>query len=108
LTAELAGGLASAATEADVPVEVAFNTGLLTVFFSEQPVRSYADARACDLEAHAAFCRAMLDGGVYPPPSQFEAWFPSLAHGEAEIERTLDAAPQAFAAARTAEPAGRR
>jgi glutamate-1-semialdehyde 2,1-aminomutase len=74
--------------------------GLLTLFFSEWPVRNYDDARACDLDAHAAFCRAMLDRGVYLPPSQFEAWFPSLAHGEAELERTLEAAREAFAVIR--------
>ena len=45
-------------------------------------MRDYAGAAACDLERHAAFCRAMLERGVYLPPSQFEAWFPSLAHGE--------------------------
>jgi glutamate-1-semialdehyde 2,1-aminomutase len=55
-------------------------------------VRSYADARACDLEAHAAFCRGMLERGVYLPPSQFEAWFPSLAHSGGHVERTLEAA----------------
>ena len=52
--------------------------------------------RACDLEAHARFCRAMLDRGVYPPPSQFEAWFVSLAHDEAAIDRTLEAAAESL------------
>ena len=47
---------------------------------------------------YAAFCRAMLDRGVYLPPSQFEAWFPSLAHTDAHVERTLEAAREAFAA----------
>ena len=100
VTADLAGGLAGVAAEAGVPVQVSFTTGLLTVFFSDREVMSYEAARACDLEAHAAFCRAMIDRGIYPPPSQFEAWFPSLAHGEAEIERTLDAAREAFQGAR--------
>ena len=54
--------------------------GLLTVFFSDEPVHDYAGAQACDLDAYAAWCRALLARGVYPPPSQFEAWFPSLAH----------------------------
>ena len=45
-----------------------------------EPVHDYAGAAACDLDAHAAWCRALLARGVYPPPSQFEAWFPSLAH----------------------------
>ena len=73
------------------------STGLLTLFFSDAPVRDYAGAAACDLEAHALFCRAMLDRGVYLPPSQFEAWFPSLVHGEREVERTLAAAREALA-----------
>ena len=55
--------------------------------------------RRCDMEAYAAFCRAMLERGVYPPPSQFEAWFPSLAHTAEHVERTLAAAREAFAAA---------
>jgi glutamate-1-semialdehyde 2,1-aminomutase len=80
-----------------MPVQVASATGLLTLFFSEGPVRDYAGAAACDLEAHAAFCRAMLARGVYLPPSQFEAWFPSLAHGEHEVELTLSAAGEALA-----------
>jgi glutamate-1-semialdehyde 2,1-aminomutase len=105
VTAQLATGLSAAAADAGVPVEVASTTGLLTVFFTDRPVTDYAGARACDTDAHAAFCRALLDRGVYPPPSQFEAWFPSLAHGEAEVERTVEAAREAFAAARSAEPA---
>jgi glutamate-1-semialdehyde 2,1-aminomutase len=91
-TARLAEGLTEAASQAGAEVQVASAPGLLTVFFSAAPVTDYDGARACDLEAHAAFFRAMLDRGVYLPPSQFEAWFPSLAHGEDEIERTLAAA----------------
>ena len=53
-------------------------------------------AAACDLDAYGSFCRALLDRGVYPPPSQFEAWFVSLAHDEAAIERTVSAAAEAF------------
>ena len=71
-------------------------TGLLTVFFGPAPT-DLDGAKACDLDAHAAFCRAMLDRGVYPPPSQFEAWFPSLAHEDAHVERTVEAAREAFA-----------
>ncbi len=58
--------------------------------------RDFAAAAACDLDAHARFCRAMLDRGVYPPPSQFEAWFVSLAHDEATIDRTLEAAAESL------------
>jgi glutamate-1-semialdehyde 2,1-aminomutase len=96
-TAELASGLASAAAEAGVAVEVPHVTGLLTVFFSERPVRSYADAQACDMQAYGAFCRALLELGVYPPASQYEAWFPSLAHTAQHVERTVEAARTAFA-----------
>ena len=81
-----------------MPVQVQWTTGLLTLFFTAEPVRDYQGARKCDLEAHAAFCRAMLDRGIYPPPSQFEAWFPSLAHTDAHVERTLEAAREAFRA----------
>ena len=79
-----------------LPVHVQTEPGLVTVFFSEAPVRSYADAAACDLEAYATWCRALLAHGVYPPASQFEAWFPSLAHSEADLDRTITAARAAF------------
>ncbi len=102
ITQRLAEGLQGAAEAAGLGarVQVVSHPGLLTVFFSERPVRSLTDALACDLRAHAAWCRALLARGVYPPPSQFEAWFPSLAHSEAEIEHTLAAAAEAFAEAR--------
>jgi glutamate-1-semialdehyde 2,1-aminomutase len=88
VTEALATGLA----EVGGGTSVARATGLLTLFFAPEPPRNYAEARACDLEAHAAFCRGMLDRGIYLPPSQFEAWFPSLAHTEAQVERTAAAA----------------
>jgi glutamate-1-semialdehyde 2,1-aminomutase len=67
------------------------------VFFRRDRVRDYADAAGCDRDAYAAWCRELLARGVYPPASQFEAWFPSLAHDEAAVERTLEAATAAFA-----------
>jgi glutamate-1-semialdehyde 2,1-aminomutase len=99
-TERLADGLRTAAADAGVPVHVTSATGLLTVFFREGPVRDYADAAASDRDAHAAWCRELLARGVYPPPSQFEAWFPSLAHDDAVVERTLEAAAASFAAIR--------
>jgi glutamate-1-semialdehyde 2,1-aminomutase len=96
-TAELASGLERAASEAGVAASVVSRTGLLTLFFAPEPPRDYDDARACDLDAHAAFCRGMLDRGVYLPPSQFEAWFPSLAHTDAHLERTVSAAREVLA-----------
>ncbi len=94
LTDRFAAGLAELAS--DRPLQVASAPGLLTLFFSEAPVRNFAGAAACDIEAHARFCRAMLERGVYPPPSQFEAWFASLAHDEATIDRTLEAAAESL------------
>jgi glutamate-1-semialdehyde 2,1-aminomutase len=94
LTGRLAAGLREAA--GDRPVQIVSLCGLLTVFFSAEPVRDFAGASACDVDAHARFCRALLERGIYPPPSQFEAWFVSLAHDEAIIDRTIEAAAAAF------------
>jgi glutamate-1-semialdehyde 2,1-aminomutase len=95
-TAELAAGLASAAADAGVAVQVPHVTGLLTVFFTDRPVDDYTGAQGCDMEAYGAFCRALLELGVYPPASQYEAWFPSLAHTAEHVERTVEAAREAF------------
>jgi glutamate-1-semialdehyde 2,1-aminomutase len=97
LTERLASGLREAA--AGLPVQVASVCGLVTPFFSAEPVRDFAGASGCDLGAYGRFCRALLDRGVYPPASQFEAWFVSLAHDEAAIDRTAEAAAEAFAVA---------
>jgi glutamate-1-semialdehyde 2,1-aminomutase len=96
ITDTVSRGLEQAAHEAGCRVSVQTVPGLLTVFFTESPVRSYADAAACDLEAYATWCRALLARGVYPPASQFEAWFPSLAHSESDLDRTVTAARAAF------------
>ena len=90
LTDRLASGLRELAEGR--PLQVASVPGLLTLFFSAEPVADFASASASDLGAHAAFCREMLERGVYPPPSQFEAWFVSLAHDEEAVDRTLEAA----------------
>ena len=57
----------------------------------------HEDAKRCDLQAFGAWCRGLLARGVYPPPAQFEAWFPSLAHTSEHVDRTLEAAAAAFA-----------
>jgi glutamate-1-semialdehyde 2,1-aminomutase len=94
ITETLADGLRAAA--GDRPVQVSSVPGLVTVFFSAEPVRDFAGASACNTAAYGRFCRAMLDRGVYPPASQFEAWFPSLAHDDESIARTIEAAEEAF------------
>jgi glutamate-1-semialdehyde 2,1-aminomutase len=71
---------------------------LLTVFMRAEHVRDYADAAACDVDRYGALFRHLLERGVYLPPSQFEALFVSLAHGDAEIDRTVDAVRDFFAA----------
>ena len=93
-THALADGLREAAGTR--PVQVAQTTGLVTVFFKDTPVHDYAGAAACDTEAYGAWCRALLARGVYAPPSQFEAWFPSLAHTSEHVTRTIEAAAAAF------------
>jgi glutamate-1-semialdehyde 2,1-aminomutase len=95
-TEALAAGLRDAAESHGVPVAVTSVPGLLTVFFAETAPRDYAGAQQCDHEAYAAWCRALLARGVYPPASQYEAWFPSLAHTSAHLDRTLDAVNAAF------------
>jgi glutamate-1-semialdehyde 2,1-aminomutase len=94
LTDRLADGFTALAAER--PLQVASAPGLCTLFFSPEPVLDFVAAQACDTAAHARFCNAMLDRGIYPPPSQFEAWFVSLAHSEATVDRTLEAAAEAL------------
>ena len=94
VTETLVDGLRAAA--GDRPVQVASVPGLVTVFFTADPVRDFAGASACDTDAYGRFCRALLDRGVYPPASQFEAWFPSLAHDDEAIGVTINAAAEAF------------
>ena len=94
-THALADGLREAA--GDRQVSVTATTGLVTVFFAPEPPQDYAGAAACDTDAYGTWCRALLARGVYAPPSQFEAWFPSLAHTPEHIARTVEAAAAAFA-----------
>jgi glutamate-1-semialdehyde 2,1-aminomutase len=64
---------------------------LLTLFMADGSVRNFEDAQQCDTERYGALFRHVLDQGIYLPPSQFEALFPSTTHGEDEIERTVAA-----------------
>ena len=72
--------------------------GLLTVFFTENPVIDMGSASATDRESFGAFFHGMIDNGVYLPPSQFEAWFVSTAHTDADIEETLKAVKKSLPA----------
>jgi glutamate-1-semialdehyde 2,1-aminomutase len=96
--AALEAGLRRAAAGAGPDVSIARVGALLTVFFRPEAPRNGSEALTADREAYARFFGAMLDAGVLLPPSQFEAWFISLAHGPAEVERTIEAAAAAFRA----------
>jgi glutamate-1-semialdehyde 2,1-aminomutase len=92
LGGRLAAGLADAAREAGVPMQINAFGSLLTPFFTQEPVRDYRSALTSNTEAYGAFFRGMLDRGIYPPPSQFEAWFLSAAHTERDVDKTVKAA----------------
>ena len=92
----LAAGLAGAARDAGVALQVNAFGSLLTPFFTSTPVRDYQSALAANTRAYAAFFQGMLKRGVYPPPSQFEAWFLSAAHTDAQIKKTVAAAQEAM------------
>ena len=94
--ADLAVGLAAAASAADCSVSIARVGPLLTVFFRSSVPVNAAEALASDRGAFTRFFGAMLDQGVLLPPSPFEAWFPSMAHRPEEIQATLRAAAIAF------------
>jgi glutamate-1-semialdehyde 2,1-aminomutase len=96
----LAQGLAEAARDARVPLQVNAFGSLVTPFFTTTPVRDYDSALQADTSAYGRFFRGMLKRGVYPPPSQFEAWFLSAAHTDRDIEKTIAAARGAMREAR--------
>ena len=88
----LAAGLAEAARAAKLALQVNAFGSLVTPFFTASPVRDYESALAANTGTYAAFFRGMLARGVYPPPSQFEAWFLSAAHTDRDVKKTIDAA----------------
>lgn len=89
-------GLAAAACDACLPLSIAREGSLLTVFFSAESVTDYASARRCDTSIFARFFRGMLEEGIYWPPSQFEAAFLTLAHSQRDIDATLRATRKVF------------
>jgi glutamate-1-semialdehyde 2,1-aminomutase len=92
----LAAGLADAARAANVPMQVNAFGSLVTPFFTNEPVRDLQSAMKADTAAYGRFFTGMLARGVYPPPSQFEAWFLSGAHSEKDVEKTVRAAHAAL------------
>jgi glutamate-1-semialdehyde 2,1-aminomutase len=96
-TARIAEGVGRVAHEAGVPLTTNRVGSMFTWFFTDQPVTDFASAATSDTAAFGRFHRAMLDAGVWLPPSQYEAAFVSTAHGEAEIGMVLEAARTALA-----------
>ncbi|HUL16790.1 MAG TPA: glutamate-1-semialdehyde 2,1-aminomutase [Terriglobales bacterium] len=96
--ARLAEGLRQAAASAKVPAQVNARGSLATLFFIDQPVRNYQDAKRSDTKRFARYFREMLDRGIFLAPSQFEAAFVSAAHTERDVDRTLEAARESLEA----------
>jgi glutamate-1-semialdehyde 2,1-aminomutase len=92
----LSSGLAGAAASSGVAMTSNRVGSMMTGFFTDQPVTDYENARRSNTERYAQFFRGMLERGVYLAPSQFEAAFVSLAHTEADIDRVIQAASEAF------------
>jgi glutamate-1-semialdehyde 2,1-aminomutase len=97
LSARLEAGLRRAAERAKGPVTLQRVGSMITAFFGPGPIVDWPSAKACDTARFGRFFNTMLDHGIYLPPAQFEAAFVSIAHTEAEIEATVDAAAEAFA-----------
>ena len=92
LGARLAAGLADAARDAGIALHVNASGSIVTPFFTDRQVRDYPSATSASPDQYARFFRGMLARGVYPPPSQFEAWFLSAAHTVKDVEKTIKAA----------------
>jgi glutamate-1-semialdehyde 2,1-aminomutase len=95
---EAGAALEEAVLASGAPVTVNRVGSMLTPFFTSGPVTDYATATRSDTEAYGRFARALLEAGVYPPPSQYEAWFVSLAHGAPELAVAREALARAAAA----------
>jgi glutamate-1-semialdehyde 2,1-aminomutase len=108
LGSRLAAGLADAARDAGVAVQVNAFGSLLTPFFTERPVRDFASATSADTGRYARFFQGMIRRGVYPPPSQFEAWFLSAAHTARDVDATIRAARGAMQELRRESNRGER
>jgi glutamate-1-semialdehyde 2,1-aminomutase len=90
LGARLEAGVQAAIDESGIDACINRVGSVMTLFFCKGPVTDYDSAKTADTERFGAFYRAMRDRGIFLPPSQFEAWFVSLAHGEDEIDRAIE------------------
>jgi glutamate-1-semialdehyde 2,1-aminomutase len=95
-TSFLTDGILQCSKERGIPIWINQATGLFTIFFTEGPVTDYQSAKTSDTKRFAQFFIHMMEQGVYLPPSQFEAWFLSLAHTQRDLEKTIEACDRAF------------
>jgi glutamate-1-semialdehyde 2,1-aminomutase len=96
LGVQLTEGIADAARRAGVPLQVNGIGSVMTPFFTTTPVRNYQSALRADTVRYGTFFKGMIARGVYPPPSQFEAWFLSAAHTSRDVDTTIRAAREAM------------
>jgi glutamate-1-semialdehyde 2,1-aminomutase len=92
----LEDGFRSIAQETGVPVQINRVGSMITVFFTDKPVKDFATAKTSDTQKFAKFFRCMLEKGVYLPASQFEAFFLSTAHSKEDLYQTLEKARECF------------
>ena len=97
-TEKLVEGIKEAATSAGLPITSGSVSAMFGFFLCEGPVRNFEEAKATDAERFGKLHRSMLERGVYLAPSAFEAGFTSLAHSDADIETTIQAFRDSFAA----------
>jgi glutamate-1-semialdehyde 2,1-aminomutase len=95
-TGYLTEAISQRAKERGIPVTINHAAGLLTLFFTEGPVKDYETAKKSDTQRFARFFIHLMEQGIYLPPSQFEAWFISLAHSPKDLQRTIEACDIAF------------
>jgi glutamate-1-semialdehyde 2,1-aminomutase len=95
-TSYLTENISRVAEEKGIPLSINHTKGMFTLFFTEGPVRDYRTAKMSDTKRFAQFFIEMMEQGIYLPPSQFEAWFISLAHNQKDLDRTIEACEEAF------------
>jgi len=95
-TGYLTNAISQRAKERGIPVTINHASGLFTLFFAEGPVKDYETAKKSDTQRFAQFFIHLMEQGIYLPPSQFEAWFVSLAHTQKDLQRTIEACDAAF------------
>jgi glutamate-1-semialdehyde 2,1-aminomutase len=95
-TAYLTEAISERADENGIPVTINRGTGMFTLFFTAGPVKDYRTAKTSDTKRFAQFFIEMMEQGIYLPPSQFEAWFISLAHTQKDLDQTIEACDTTF------------